>query len=249
MTDVMEKLIASHPSTKELIKLLKGWPEKKGARFVLVNGLFSHLQKHLIRTLEGAFGGNLLVLNRATTSGYNYLETLTEYGIKSFKYNSFIEILEENFFEKEAKVLEKGKYSVKGEVISFWPVHENNPIRIIFFGKNPENIESFDEVYGTKINSLKEFYLGDINKVEEEEYQQVTIGNSYEKSIISPHIIFSSIATPKGKGFKVKYDFNYPQLFFQRFDILEKEIERYKEEKYDIKVITRHEKQLPKKPI
>src|SRR5262245_31491597 len=57
-------------------------------------------------------------------------------------------------FNRTDQISDKLDYSIKGDIVSFWPVGYEHPIRIEFFGEDPETMYLFDELYGRKIENI-----------------------------------------------------------------------------------------------
>lgn len=61
-----------------------------------------------------------------------------------FNYSEITGFLEKNGYEKNYLVSKKGEYSRRGDILDIYPVNENEPFRIEFFGDEIENIRKFD---------------------------------------------------------------------------------------------------------
>ncbi len=239
-----EKLIASHKATKELISTLKGWEKEKLARFVLVKGFFLHYQNILFKILEKHFKESFIFLNYATRENVRYLKSLQVLRKEELKFSSLKKSLSENNFSNQTKVYEKRDYSIKGDTISFWPIEMENSVRATFFGEDIETLEMFDGVYGTRIKPLDEVTLGDLSLAESDNF--INSSGSKSKIFSGVYLSFSEEETGLEDGI-ISYDLAYPQLFFQRFDILQQEIKRLTEQGYSPLIFTKHPQEIPEK--
>jgi len=59
---------------------------------------------------------------------------------------SLIEWLEDQAYEAEAQVTEKGHVSMRGGIVDFWPLTSPWPVRLEFFGDQLESLRYFDPV-------------------------------------------------------------------------------------------------------
>lgn len=102
-------------------------------------------------------------LSNFTISGFEWLTSL-QLVPSSIKFSDLQKRLLECEFEKTEKITQPAEYSVKGDIISLWPVGYEHPIRLSFFGEKVEEMYLYDEVFGRKIESLEEFFLGKVSK-------------------------------------------------------------------------------------
>lgn len=82
------------------------------------------------------------------------LKNSTEY-----KRDELISKLDEFGYKRESLVTTSGEYSVRGFVIDVFPINEEHPIRIEFFGNEIESIRYFDENTQRKINDISEIEI------------------------------------------------------------------------------------------
>jgi len=92
--------------------------------------------------------------NVIVTNLMGYLKYLPKYDIKKeidlkintkIDYTKFVEQLNEFGYKKESLVTMSGEYSQRGFIIDLYPINEEHPIRIEFFGNEIESIRIFDE--------------------------------------------------------------------------------------------------------
>lgn len=110
------------------------------------------LQMKRLETLERLTSGTWIVITNLT----GYLRFLPDKNKKnllkvSLKVNDSIgrdklhEILDQFGYKQESLVTSTGEYAVRGFVLDIFPMYEEHPIRVEFFGNEIESIRSFDE--------------------------------------------------------------------------------------------------------
>lgn len=62
----------------------------------------------------------------------------------SYRFSEIEKFLEEGGYNKEYMVSKKGEYSRRGDIFDIYPINEENPVRIEFFGESVESIRNFD---------------------------------------------------------------------------------------------------------
>lgn len=87
------------------------------------------------------------------------------------KYDDLINKLVEFGYKRESLVTTTGEFSVRGFIIDIFPINENHPVRVEFFGNSIESIRYFDENTQRKIE--------DINEIEIKSFQEI---NTLDKS-------------------------------------------------------------------
>lgn len=148
-------------------------------------------------------------------------------------------------FNRTEQVADKLDYSIKGDIVSFWPVGYEHPIRIEFFGEDLETMYIFDELYGRKITNINEVYLSQIILEDKTERDSIKIQIEAElvasqSNIKSPkelekYIFLNSIREISPVGFDVlNTDFTLPPLFYSKINIFENEVNRLKSIGYSI---------------
>jgi len=68
--------------------------------------------------------------------------------------DKMIEILDNFGYTRESIVTSTGEMAVRGYVVDIFPVHEEHPIRIEFFGNEIESIRYFDETTQLSVNEI-----------------------------------------------------------------------------------------------
>lgn len=140
-------------------------------------------------------------------------------------------------FSRVEQVTEKLDYTIKGDIVSFWPIGYEHPIRIEFFGEDIEQIYLFDELYGRKIESLKEILLSEVileDKTERESIK-IQIPNEEIQNELQKYVFVNSLRDINPVGFDViNTDFTLPPLFYSKINIFENEVTRLKNLGYDV---------------
>ena len=86
-------------------------------------------------------------------------------------------------YEKVSIVLEPYEYAVRGGILDIWPIGEENPRRIDFFGNKVESIKSFNPISQISMKSLNSIFLS------------------------------SSLESPRSKRYNQNFAENYRNLF------------------------------------
>ena len=59
-------------------------------------------------------------------------------------------------YTREYAVENAGSFAVRGDIVDIWPVGEENPVRIDFFGDDVERIRPYDRVSGERLDDVEE---------------------------------------------------------------------------------------------
>ncbi|MCA9386031.1 DEAD/DEAH box helicase [Candidatus Dojkabacteria bacterium] len=220
--------------------------ESKSSRILYVTGMLSHLQKDFLSYIHTELGSSVLYSKRNNSDIQKYFSSIQEIrtGNDAFTLSGLEITLEENGFSKVPKVSSPTEWTKKGDVISFWPIGYEHPVRISYFGDDVEYMELFDEVYGTRVSLISSCLIGNCNRLEDKVdwYEISTSGTSDINSSLI--IVFSQYSVPD-EPLVLELDFNFPQLFYKRFDLLEKELLRLDNLGWNITIATGHSKELP----
>lgn len=73
--------------------------------------------------------------------------------------NKFLHALVESLYSRTELDLNRGKFRVKGDTVDIFPAYADIAFRVIFFGEEVENVESFDPLSGKGIEELEELVL------------------------------------------------------------------------------------------
>lgn len=170
----------------------------------------------------------------------NYVDSLVFIDLKETKYSEIIAQIDSLGLRHEDRISQKGEYSVKGDVVIFWPSIYPNPIKIDYFGDEPESIEMYDISINRKIQSIDTIVIGDETRFESGSFslELQNIGKEFKNQVL----VFDQFQL----NAQITFDFRQPRLFFQRFDLLESYIESIEKENYQIIINTNHEDPIPK---
>lgn len=146
---------------------------------------------------------------------------------------------------------EKLHFSIKGDTISFWPIGYEHPTRLEFFGDDLEKIYTYDELYGRKIKNIECLLLSEYIPEEKSDYESIKFGNIDNAKDIKQFIFVNSLdrILEKNDFELINTDFQYPQLFYSRFNILQKEIERFEANGYEVLIKSKNKADLPKELV
>ncbi|MEP7103347.1 MAG: helicase-related protein [Candidatus Dojkabacteria bacterium] len=141
-------------------------------------------------------------------------------------------------FNRVEQITEKLDYTIKGDIVSLWPIGYEHPIRIEFFGEEMESLYLFDELYGRKIEPIKRFYLSDViieDKTERESIKLRITNDELKNNELEKMIFVNSLREISPSGFDVmNSDFTFPPLFYSKINIFELEVERMRKLSYEI---------------
>jgi len=141
-------------------------------------------------------------------------------------------------------------FSIKGDIISLWPIGYDNPIRIEFFGEDCESIYIYDKLINKKLINLDSILITEHLPEGQHDIEEVKIIDDNSKTEIQK-IIFTQKPPESLKTYNleprnfINTDFKFPGLYFSNFKILQNEIERLEREKFSILVKTIHSRDLP----
>lgn len=159
--------------------------------------------------------------------------------------------LEKSKFTRAEHLENKSEFIIKGDVITFWPVGYEHPVRAEFFGEDIEKLYSIDELYNTKLYDL-EFLLQSETFIEDKtEQESITFSiplnlKKFEKVV--KIITLNSIREIKDSEDIeiIDTDFNLPPLFYSKFDLLEREINNLERNGYTVIIKSKNEEAIPK---
>ena len=211
--------------------------------------------------------------NSYSSSTLRYLESIDEIKIKHISFTNILKYLQKlelnnqyksqskelqktNFFKRVESINQKLEYSTKGDTISLWPLGYDHPIKFEFFGEICEGIYLYDEDYGRKILSLNSVMLS--NFIPEDKFDQkslrIQLPSLYNKkpdkqsNIIIERYIFTTsifnINTIQNEEI-INTDFQYPPLFYGRFDLLSKEVKNLTSNGFLVLIKTNNLDDLP----
>lgn len=243
----INRIISKSAEFTKLLTFLNIPPKNKQGRFCIASGTTIDTQKIILNLLEKHSSKSIIY---STLFNYNINSFLESINILSnIKFTKLKNLLENNNFKRSEKVLNKGEYSIRGDIIVFWPSVYDHPIRASFFGEKCESCELIDEIYKNKIETIKEVTLGDELLLEDKIEKQSIRISSVKFPINRNFLLFGRRSEKHHKArflFKdLNFSFQYPSLFFKRLDILQKEVAQRAKNNWFIKVSTIHKEQLP----
>ena len=171
---------------------------------------------------------------------------LKEYLSQTFK----TELTEINIFKRVEQPINKLQYAIKGDTISFWPIGYENPIRFEFFGEECEKIYLYDELINKRVKDIETVILTPILAIPNErtDIDNITFQNIDKPTETMNKIIFVNSLNRISRTESVEFietDFQYPQLFYSRFDLLKNELKRLETSGYEIVVKVKAVDPLP----
>jgi transcription-repair coupling factor (superfamily II helicase) len=244
MQNILEQILEN--------KVLSNIESYKHTEILYICGVVDHLIDPIITYISNSLGLSIMYAKRNNSDIQKYLLDCEyiESEKKSYTLPALEYSLNENNFIKTDKIQSLGEWSLKGDTIQFWPIGYTNPVRVSYFDDEIESIELVDEVYNTRIKTLKRVYFANLRKLPEiadqEEIKIYETSHKYYK----PIIIFSQFDPELGNLVtqhfgRIDLDFTYPQVYFKRFDILEKDIELKQGKGWKSYISTRFKDQIP----
>lgn len=113
---------------------------------------------------------NIIIFMNIERALSDFSISMEKYLIKKnneYKFSEIIEFLERAGYEKNYLVTKKGEYSKRGDILDVYPVNEEEPFRIEFFGELVESIKKFDiETQKSVINSNEIIIYSSLEKIE-----------------------------------------------------------------------------------
>jgi len=173
----------------------------------------------------------------------NYLEELSVFHKKDISFHKLVEVISKMFITRVDVITQKNEFSVKGGIIAIWPVGFAHPIRLEFFGDDLEKMYFYDESYSRKIDDVDFLVLSKFNLEDKSESESIKIEFNKNSNLKEyKRIIFSnSLMVDKSDDYVIiRTDFTYPNLYYSRFDILDKEIKNYLSNDYSIFISTKN---------
>jgi len=245
----IKSLIKTHPNFKKLINLINSVSKDPltniSGTLELSNipfGLHLSLMDSLNETAETSICSFL----RDSLETRRYLSTLEYVDLTETSLKTLVRYLANFNFTKVLKVREIGEYNVAGDIVSFWPVGMEHPLRASFFDEKFEFADIYDEIYGKKYNKISKFFLGDLEQYETKFARSqalVKINENAEKGFV---LVFGGDNLDVfSSKIDLNFDFSFPKLYFNRLDILRKDIEPLIEEGYKIFIQTTHKDIIP----
>lgn len=243
-----KNFIEKHPAFINLLDKVREYQSaEKYLPLVEISGVTYDLYKPLVESLAGKLNKAIIAIYRDDQELRRYLESALIVELAKTSSTTLLKYLGDYGYSKTDKVDSLTEYSIKGDTLSFWPPGFAHPIRLSYFDGELESAKLYDEIYGKSFEDVKSFLLGDLNKIESRSQLDYINVSEPDKYIANCVIVFGGDNLDNlDSGSDVSFDFVYPQLYFNRFDILTKEISRLSSTDYDIKLFTTHKDKLPK---
>lgn len=175
----------------------------------------------------------------------DFFKNIEIINIEELSFKKIINYLEQNNFEKVQKNMEIKQYSLRGDVLTAWFIGYSSPIRMEFFGEELEKIYLVDELYSKKIIDLNYLVLGAITQ--NEDLNSISINQPEKHFGVIEKIIFtnSSLEVQSNNYEIIQTDYQFPQLFYSRMDLLFKEIDNLEKQNYSIFIKTDNKESIP----
>lgn len=172
-----------------------------------------------------------------------FLEELEVIPKEDITFRNLVDLISKSYVNRADTVTQKNEFSIKGDVISIWPVGFDHPIRMEFFGDELEKMYLIDENYSKKLHDIEYILLSKFNLEDRSELDSIKISHNHNYSIKEyKRIIFSAgLLAEKSDDYEIiRTDFQYPNLYYSRLDILEKEIKNYITNGYKVFITTKN---------
>jgi transcription-repair coupling factor (superfamily II helicase) len=207
----------------------------------------SYYSNDIVRFLE-----NIEVYSQSNLKFTQLLRFIESLSSEEYS-NQATELKKDNYFTRVNAVAAKLEYSVKGDTISVWPLGYEHPLRLEFFGEDLESMYFYDEDFGRKIQACDHIILSRVLPEDKNDRQALQIKN-YESGIknqvaeIKKTIFTQSLHSIQHlENFEiVDTDFQFPQLFYARFDLLHNEIKNLESKGFKVFIKTNNKEDLTK---
>lgn len=245
----VKSLLKNHPNFNKLVEILKNVsadPITNISGVLELSNVPFALHIALLNSLKDEANISICAFVRDSLETRKYQNTLEFINLKETSLNVLKRYLANFNFIKVLKVREIGEYNVSGDIVNFWPVGLEHPIRVSFFDEKFEYAEIYDEIYGKKYNKISKFFLGDIKQYDTKFARSqalVKINENTENGFV---LIFGgdNLDVYSSKT-DLNFDFTFPKLYFNRLDILRKDIEPLIDDGFKILIQTTHKDVIP----
>lgn len=180
-----------------------------------------------------------------------YLEKINIFKKEDLSFTKIKDLLNKAGFQRVATCSDINEFSLKGDILNFWPIGYDHPVRIEFFGEEPEKLYLIDELYNTRIHDLTHVILSSwfIEDKSERESIKLSIKDSElnEKEIIK---FIANTSYPHSLENVINTNFTLPPLFYSKVDLLKREIDSLESRGYKVFIKSKNsefvEKELKK---
>src|SRR3990167_4527648 len=243
-------ILQNHPAFPKLIDKINSQLSVNTGKLLLpyieIFGIPFALQEELVQAVEQQLKTGIMYSQRDSLEIRNFLETVQLINLSKLTLSELLTMLTNHNFQRVHKVLQPGEYFNAGDLVNFWPVGMEHPIRASFFGENFEKAGIYDEIYGRSLEGIAAFYLGDLEKLARTSGSEQIKISSPQKKLLKILLIFGGESSDIFKSKEdIHFDFTYPPLFFQRFNLLSTEIKNRKAQGYQVALVSKHTSNLP----
>ncbi len=141
------------------------------------------------------------------------------------------------------------EFSIKGDIISVWLAGYTHPVKVEFFGEDVEKIYEYDQFTGRKLREVSELVLTQKLPLDKGELQEFQIKHSQSENF--GKLIFTSKDITGIENYYSDYDFDildsdftYPALYFSNLNLFTQEVEKLKNNNFQVIINTKHEDDL-----
>ncbi len=243
-------IVIQHPEYRRLLAGITAFKARSADAKLFsaleINGMPFTLQEALITALTKDLQLNILYSARDALEIRKFLPTIQVIELSNVSLKQQLNILNNHNFKRCLKVLQIGDYSLTGDVLTLWAAGYVHPIRISYLGNDFESASFYDEIYGRKYHELTSFCIGDLGVFDSASLLQNLSVAGEGVNYLNALLLFGgdNLDTFKSDS-NYTFDFAYPSIYFQRFDILAQEIENKLDQGYDCRIITGHKDVLP----
>lgn len=244
---IFPQYIKKHPAYLDLLtKLTDKSLTDKYLPILEIDGITPSIYEDLLVMLSKDLDKGIISLRRDSPDLRKYLDSLLLVMFNETKATSLIRSIIEYGYQKTNKIEEICDFTIKGDVLRFWPPGLDHPVRVSFFGETIESAVLYDEIYGNSMGEVRFFLLGDIAKLDfKSQLEQIFITNPHLKPQNTILIFGGDSLDSFPSRSLVSFDFEYPTLFYNRLDILSHEINEKEKNGYHIRIFSRNKDLLP----
>lgn len=230
-----------HAGFAKLQKLLTN----SASRFIEIAGVPYVLQESLLLEIYRETKAALIYATLDNSEIRHYAESIELVNFREIAPRQLINFISNNNFSRVGRVEDVGEYTLKGDVLSIWPPGYKHPLKISYFGDDFETAFGYDEIYGKKFADIGAMIIGDLRHFDSKESMNALQIIHPEQIKDLKFLIFGGDLL-ESTNHSVTFDFGYAQLYFQRFDLLERDLERKLAAGYEIHIFTGSAESLPK---
>ncbi|KXK27436.1 MAG: Transcription-repair-coupling factor [candidate division WS6 bacterium OLB20] len=234
---------SQHPSFQSLLAAVKGHSDE--VELIEVSGVPLALHEDLIATVSSEAEAGVMYAERDAHELRNYLETVFILELSGRSLSELVQLLINHEYSQNARVDSIGEFAVIGDILQIWPPGYEHPLRVSYFGEDFESAAFYDEIYGKQLHTAQTVLIGDLRAFESQALMSaLSIPLTHQRAAASV-VVFGGEALGQEKSRSIEFDFAYPSLYFRRFELLERDIERYARSGFEVCIYTSHEDILP----